>query len=144
MAHLNTFLIGHCRRPISVTNSLSDGRASRPPRLNVLFFPGAADEPQAVQAFLAKAFFATFGAGSLADAYAFAAGRTKQQDVGRVDRHFLGKPAALLVAAAGLHVAVDAVDAFDHDFAGIGQDAEDAARRRSVIAGDDLHGVVFA
>src|SRR5687767_12547794 len=131
MTYLDASTIGHCRRPISwfALDGLLLHRA---------------EEAQAAVALLAEALLAALRAHALADAHAFAARRAEQQYVGGVDRHLLRQPAALLIAAARTHVPVDAVDPFDHHLADIRQHAQHAARRGRVVAGDDLHGVVFA
>src|SRR5262249_52276243 len=74
-------------------------------------FPRLAEVAQATAALLAVALLAAVGGVALAHADAVAAGVAEQQGVGRRDRHLLGEPAALRVAAVGLDVLVHAVDA---------------------------------
>src|SRR5262249_52154737 len=92
---------------------------------------------------------AAVGSVALADANAALAGGAVQGDVRHGDRHFLRQSAALLVAPAGPHVAIDAIDALDNNLILVGQHAQHAGGNASlrcagVIAGDHFHYVVFA
>src|SRR5262249_53785658 len=110
---------------------------------------GLAQRPQGVATLLAVQLLVPIVAVALAGAHAAAAGRAVEHDVGDVDGHLLGQPAALRVLPAGPQVLVHPVDALDDDLALFGQHAEDAGdlavlRRAGVVAGDDFHQVVFA
>src|SRR5262245_36981204 len=107
---------------------------------------GFAQHAQAGAARLAETFLVAIVAIALADADAVPAGRTVQQHVGDADRHLLGEPAALGVAAARLQVLVDPVDALDHDLVLARQNAQHSAGAAllGVVAGDHFHQVVFA
>src|SRR5437660_7028526 len=93
-----------------------------------VFRPRLAQHPQDRAALLAEAHLGAVGLVAPAVADAAAATRAIELHVGGVDRHLLGEPAALRVAAVGLDVLVDAVDAFDHDLALFRQDAQHLPR----------------
>src|SRR5205814_7309606 len=74
---------------------------------------GLAEHAQASAALLAIAFLGAVGCVALADANAALATRAIQEHVRHGDRHLLRQPAALSIAAIGLEVPIDAIDAFD-------------------------------
>src|SRR5438132_9736109 len=130
-----------------------------PEDTNLVFvFPGSspcgvcfsrlAQKAQAVLALFAKPLLASVAGIAAANAHATAAGRAVEQDVGDIDRHFLGEPAALGILPAGLEVLVNPIDAFHHDLILLGQRAQDPAGGASlgsagVVACYDLDYVVF-
>src|SRR5512139_1185994 len=79
-----------------------------------------------------------------ADAVALARGGVEQRHVGGLDRHFLLDDAArLALDRIGTGVALDAVDALDHDLARV-EDLQDRAALALVLAGVDDHLVALA
>src|SRR5579885_135208 len=108
--------------------------------------PRLAQLAEAGAALLAVALLGAVVAVALADADAALARRAEEQHVGDADRHLLGEPAALGVAAVGLEVLVHPVDALDQHAVLVGENAEHAAGAAllGVVAGDHFHHVVFA
>src|SRR5689334_19316339 len=84
-------------------------------------FSRLAQETQAVLALLAKPLLASVAGIAAANAHTAAARRAVEQDVGDIDRHFLGEPATLGILPAGLQVLVNPIDAFHHDLVLLGQ-----------------------
>src|SRR3954471_14906527 len=81
-------------------------------------------------AFFAEAFFAAVGGIAPADADAAPAVRAEELDIGGINRHLFGEPAALRIAAAGLEMAIGAIDPLDNDLAFFRHDAQHPARAR--------------
>src|SRR5579884_1030576 len=107
---------------------------------------GLTDGAKSSAALLAEALFMAVRSVSPTDAAAAAAIRTEQKHIGSGDGHFLGEPASLRIAAVGLDVLVNTVDAFHHDFVFLRQNAQHlmCAALLRVIAGDHFHHVIFA
>jgi hypothetical protein len=113
-----------------------------------VFGPGFTQEAQARAALFAESFLTTIGRIAPANPNTVATHAAKQHHIGDRNGHFLGQPASLSIAATGLHVPVNFVDAFHQNLVCFGQNFEDSAcgagfRRTRIIAGNDLDNVVF-
>src|SRR5262245_11754489 len=80
----------------------------------------------------------------MADPRRLVAAAAEQLHVRSVEGGLLLDDAALLLDPARLHVALDEVEALDHDAVPVGEDTEDLAGLAALAPGDDDHGVVPA